>query len=71
MAIPNREKVLSHVMRWVVQSGLTLESVSEENFDFALTISEKKNLPELQIIHQNSETAFVIVAGLFINITTR
>ena len=36
----------------------------QSNHDFVLTFQETRNLPELQIIHQKAENAYLLVVGL-------
>ena len=64
MATLVREQILSQIMKWVVNSGLGVESISNEKHDFAITMYENRNLPQLQIIHPKADTAYVLVAGL-------
>ena len=50
-------------MKWIVQSGFQFKSIPESNHDFAITFSETPTLPDMQIIHQNPDSAFFLVVG--------
>jgi hypothetical protein len=50
-------------MQWIIQSGFQVKSVPQSNQDFVITFSEAKNLPDLQIIHQQPDSAFFLVVG--------
>jgi hypothetical protein len=58
-----REQIIGQVMNWAFQSNLQVNSVSGSNHDFVLEVTETENLPQLQIIHQQPETAFVLIVG--------
>lgn len=60
----NREQIIAEVMRWIVQSGFQFESVLDSKYDFVLTFRETENLPQLQVIHQSADTAFLLIVGL-------
>jgi len=60
----NRERMLSKVMQWASQSGLEAASISDSKHDFVVEVSENATLPRLQIIHQEIDTAFVLMVGL-------
>ncbi len=50
-------------MKWIVQSGFHFESIPNTKFDFTIIFSETETLPELQIIHQKPENAFLLIVG--------
>jgi len=56
--------MLSKVMQWASQSGLEAASISDSKHDFVVEVSENATLPRLQIIHQEIDTAFVLMVGL-------
>jgi hypothetical protein len=60
----NRERMLFKVMQWASQSGLEAASISDSQHDFVVEVSENATLPNLQIIHQEIDTAFVLIVGL-------
>jgi len=64
MTIPDKEQLVSHVMKWVIKSGLRVESVSDQKHDFVIELYESSNLPQLQIIHPKADSAYVLIAGL-------
>jgi hypothetical protein len=51
-------------MSWIIQSNLQVASVSDSKNDFVIEVTETETLPQLQIIHQQPDTAFVIIVGL-------
>ncbi|MDD1768316.1 MAG: DUF2299 family protein [Methanomassiliicoccales archaeon] len=51
-------------MQWAVQSGFKVTLISDSRHDFVIEVSENETLPRLQIIHQETDTAFVLVVGL-------
>lgn len=59
----DREQLIAQAMKWIALSGFRLESVPQSNHDFALTFSEAQTLPDLQIIHQQPDSAFFLVVG--------
>ena len=56
--------MLSKVMQLASQSGLEAASISDSKHDFVVEVSENATLPRLQIIHQEIDTAFVLMVGL-------
>jgi hypothetical protein len=60
----NREQILNKVKQWAAQSGFEFTSISDSKHDFVIEVSETKNLPDLQIIHERPDAAFVLVVGL-------
>ena len=64
MSSTNREQIITEIMKWIVQSGFQVESIPDSKHDFTIAFSETETLPQLQIIHQKPETAFVLVVGL-------
>lgn len=52
------------IKNWITQSGFQFNSMPQSNHDFVITFQETKNLPELQIIHQKSENAYLLIVGL-------
>lgn len=63
MVATNREQTIAEVMKWIVQSGFQFDSMPESKHDFAITFCETENLPQLQVIHQNPDSAFLLVVG--------
>jgi hypothetical protein len=59
----NREQVLAKVKQWAAQSCFEVNSISGSKSDFVIEISETEKLPTLQIIHQRTDDAFVLVVG--------
>jgi hypothetical protein len=59
----NKEQQIAQAMQWIIQSGFQVESVPKSNYDFAITFSEAQTLPNLQIIHQTSDSAFFLIVG--------
>ncbi len=51
-------------MRWITKAGLQLQSFEDSKHDFVLVISETERLPQLQVIHQEPDTAFIMLVGL-------
>lgn len=51
-------------MKWVIQSNLQVTSVPDSNHDFIIQVSETATLPDIQIIHKEPDSAFVLLAGL-------
>jgi hypothetical protein len=60
----NRDQLLNKVKQWAAQSGFEYTSLSDSKHDFVIEVSETKNLPDLQIIHERPDAAFVLVVGL-------
>ncbi len=50
-------------MKWIVQSGFHFESIPNSKHNFTIIFSEKETLPELQIIHQKPESAFLLIVS--------
>ncbi len=63
MSETNREQIIKEVRKWIAQSGFYFESTPNTKYDFAINFSETETLPELQIIHQKPETAFLLIVG--------
>jgi hypothetical protein len=63
MSATNREQIIKEIMKWIVQSGFHLESIPNSKHDFTIIFSETETLPELQIIHQKPETAFLLIVS--------
>ncbi len=51
-------------MKWIVQSRFEVAPLDNSRHDFVLSFSETENLPQLQLIHQKPDTAFVLLVGL-------
>lgn len=64
MSLTNRQQLLVEIKNWITQSGFQFNSMPQSNHDFVITFQETKNLPELQIIHQKSENAYLLIVGL-------
>ena len=64
MSIKNRQELLDEIKNWITQSGFQLNSMPQSNHDFVITFQETKNLPELQLIHQKAENAYLLIVGL-------
>lgn len=60
----NQEQNLTKVMQWIVESSFEGSLVSGSNNDFVVEFLENEKLPQFQIIHQNNETPYVIIASL-------
>jgi hypothetical protein len=63
MSASDREQIIKEVLKWIVQSGFQFESIPNSKHDFTIIFSETETLPELQIIHQKPETAFLLIVG--------
>jgi len=50
-------------MKWVIQSNLQVTTVSNSNHDFVIQVSETETLPDIQIVHQKPDSAFVLIVG--------
>jgi hypothetical protein len=59
----NREQNITQVMRWIIQSNLQVTTVSNSNHDFVIQFSETATLPDIQIVHQKLDSAFVLIVG--------
>ena len=59
----DREQLISMVRSWIDESEFIYESSPDSNNDFVLTFSEKKNLPTLQLIHQNPQSEFFLLVS--------
>jgi hypothetical protein len=64
LSLTNRQQLLVEIKNWITQSGFQFNSMPQSNHDFVITFQETKNLPELQIIHQKSENAYLLIVGL-------
>lgn len=51
-------------MRWITESRFESSLVTGSNNDFVIEFSENEKLPRFQIVHQNSETSYVIIVSL-------
>ncbi len=63
MSETNREQIIEEVMKWIAQAGFQFESIPDTKYDFTINFSETEILPELQIIHQKPETAFLLIVS--------
>lgn len=59
----NREQSLAKVKQWAVYSCFEVNSISGSKNDFVIEVTETEKLPSLQIIHQRTDDAFVLVVG--------
>ncbi len=50
-------------MKWIVQSGFQVDSVPNSQNDFVISFSETETLPQLQVIHQKPDDAYLLVVG--------
>jgi len=64
LSVKNRQELLDEIKNWITQSGFQLNSMPQSNHDFVITFQETKNLPELQLIHQKAENAYLLIVGL-------
>ena len=64
MSAENREQNLDQVVQWAVRSGFEVVSVLDSNHDFVVEIAEKETMLHVQIVHQRTDSPFVLVVGL-------
>jgi hypothetical protein len=50
-------------MKWIVQSGFQVVSVTDSQNDFVISFNETERLPQLQVIHQKPDDAFLLIVG--------
>lgn len=58
-----RDEMLSEVVQWAVQSGFEVTSITDSRHDFVIEVSERQNLPSLQVIHQRFDEIYVLMVG--------
>ena len=64
MSTFNREQLILEVKGWIEQSGFRFESSPDSKYDFVLNFSENENLPQLQLIHQKSDSMYFLIVSL-------
>lgn len=58
------QQLIAEIMKWITQSGYQFNSMTQSNNDFILEFQETKTLPELKIIHQKKDDAYLLIVGL-------
>lgn len=57
------DQVHNEIMQWATQSGFKITSVTDSKHDFVLEVEEKESLPSVQVIHQKTDHAYVLMVG--------
>jgi hypothetical protein len=64
MSPMDREQNLNQVIQWAVRSGFEVISILDSNHDFTVEVAEKDSMLHLQMVHERSDSPFVLVVGL-------